>query len=74
MPARKRPFLCDLRETGKIEQDVDLIMLMYREDPYNKETEHKDMTEIQSAKHRNGPVGGIKMRFLKEYGKFIYEE
>ncbi len=49
-------------------------MLMYREDPYNKETEHKDMTEIQSAKHRNGPVGGIKSWFLKEYGKFIYEE
>ncbi len=70
----KRPFLSDLRETGQIEQDADLIMLMYREDYYNKETEHKDMTEIQIAKHRNGPVGGIKLRFLKEYGKFVYEE
>ncbi|HEK9099865.1 TPA: replicative DNA helicase [Bacillus pseudomycoides] len=70
----KRPFLSDLRETGQIEQDADLIMLMYREDYYDKETEHKDITEIQIAKHRNGPVGMMKLRFLKEFGKFVEGE
>ncbi|WP_459500564.1 replicative DNA helicase [Bacillus sp. C1] len=70
----KRPLLSDLRETGQIEQDADLIMLMYREDYYDKETEQKDITEIQIAKHRNGPVGLMKLRFLKEYGKFVEEK
>ncbi|MEI4619853.1 replicative DNA helicase [Bacillus cereus] len=70
----KRPFLSDLRETGQIEQDADLIMLMYREDYYDKETEHKDITEIQVAKHRNGPIGTMKLRFLKEFGKFVERE
>ncbi|PEA81702.1 DNA helicase [Bacillus pseudomycoides] len=54
-----------------IEQDADLIMLMYRDDYYDKETEYKDITENQIAKHRNGPVGMMKLRFLKEYGKFV---
>ncbi|PHB17393.1 replicative DNA helicase [Bacillus pseudomycoides] len=67
----KRPLLSDLRETGQIEQDADLIMLMYREDYYEKETEHKDITEIQIAKHRNGPVGMMKLRFLKKFGRFV---
>ncbi|PEK30498.1 replicative DNA helicase [Bacillus pseudomycoides] len=67
----KRPLLSDLRETGQIEQDADVIMLMYREDYYDKETEHKDITEIQIAKHRNGPVGMMKLRFLKEFGRFV---
>ncbi|MCX2826154.1 replicative DNA helicase [Bacillus pseudomycoides] len=67
----KRPLLSDLRETGQIEQDADVIMLMYREDYYEKETEHKDITEIQIAKHRNGPVGMLKLRFLKEFGRFL---
>lgn len=70
----KRPFLSDLRETGQIEQDADLIMLMYREDYYDKDTEHKDITEIQVAKHRNGPIGTMKLRFLKEFGKFVERE
>lgn len=69
----KRPLLSDLRETGQIEQDADMIMLMYREDYYDKETENKDATEIHVAKHRNGPVGVVKMRFLKEYGRFVEE-
>ncbi|WP_144551584.1 replicative DNA helicase [Bacillus mycoides] len=69
----KRPFLSDLRETGQIEQDADLIMLMYREDYYDKDTEYKDITEIQIAKHRNGPVGMMKLQFLKEFGKFVEE-
>ncbi|PDY45266.1 replicative DNA helicase [Bacillus pseudomycoides] len=67
----KRPLLSDLRETGQIEQDADVIMLMYRDDYYDKETENKDVTEIQIAKHRNGPIGGMKLRFLKEFGKFV---
>ncbi|PED07225.1 replicative DNA helicase [Bacillus pseudomycoides] len=67
----KRPLLSDLRETGQIEQDADVIMLMYRDDYYDKETENKDVTEIQIAKHRNGPIGGMRLRFLKEFGKFV---
>lgn len=67
----KRPLLSDLRETGQIEQDADVIMLMYREDYYDKETKQKEMTEIHVAKHGNGPVGSFKMRFLKEFGRFV---
>lgn len=67
----KRPLLSDLRETGQIEQDADVIMLMYREDYYDKETMQKEMTEIHVAKHRNGPVGSFKLRFLKEFGRFV---
>ncbi|MED0959127.1 replicative DNA helicase [Bacillus paramycoides] len=67
----KRPLLSDLRETGQIEQDADVIMLMYREEYYDKETVQKEMTEIHVAKHRNGPVGSFKLRFLKEFGRFV---
>ena len=70
----KRPLLSDLRETGQIEQDADVIMLMYREDYYDKETKQKEMTEIHVAKHRNGPVGSFKLRFLKEFGRFVERE
>ncbi|WP_416828202.1 replicative DNA helicase [Ectobacillus polymachus] len=68
--ADKRPLLSDLRETGQIEQDADVIMLMYREEYYDKNTDKKDLTEINVAKHRNGPIGSMKLRFLKEYGRF----
>ncbi|MBJ7988227.1 DnaB-like helicase C-terminal domain-containing protein, partial [Bacillus cereus] len=47
------------------------IMLMYREDYYDKETMQKEMTEIHVTKHRNGPVGSFKLRFLKEFGRFL---
>ncbi|MBG9585303.1 DNA helicase, partial [Bacillus thuringiensis] len=70
----KRPLLSDLRETGQIEQDADVIMLMYREDYYDKEIVQKEMTEIHVAKHRNGPVGSFKLRFLKEFGRFVEKE
>lgn len=70
----KRPLLSDLRETGQIEQDADVIMLMYREDYYEQETENKDITEIHVAKHRNGPIGLVKLKFLKEYGRFVEGE
>ncbi|KEK17137.1 hypothetical protein BAMA_18420 [Bacillus manliponensis] len=58
-------------ESRQIEQDADAIMLMYREDYYDQETENKDITEIHVAKHRNGPVGLVKLKFLKEYGRFV---
>ncbi|HDR3524584.1 replicative DNA helicase [Bacillus pacificus] len=70
----KRPLLSDLRETGQIEQDADVIMLMYREDYYDKETMQKELTEIHVAKHRNGPVGSFKLRFFKEFGRFVERE
>ncbi|WP_220779059.1 DnaB-like helicase C-terminal domain-containing protein [Bacillus paranthracis] len=65
------PLLFNLREAGQIEQDADVIMLMYREDYYDKETKQKEMTEIHVAKHRNGPVGSFKLRFMKEFGRFV---
>ncbi|MDR4328913.1 DNA helicase [Bacillus pseudomycoides] len=65
----KRLLWSDLREKGQIEQNAGVIM--YRDVYYDKETEYKDITEIQIAKHRNGPVGGMKLRFLKEFGKFV---
>ncbi|WP_416825187.1 replicative DNA helicase [Ectobacillus polymachus] len=67
----KRPLLSDLRETGQIEQDADVILLMYQNKYYDKKTENKDITEIQVAKHRNGPTGKVTLKFLKEYGRFV---
>lgn len=67
----KRPMLSDIRESGNIEQDADLIAFLYRDDYYNKESEEKNVTEIIIGKHRNGPTGMIKLAFLKEYNKFL---
>jgi replicative DNA helicase len=66
----KRPGLADLRESGAIEQDADLVAFLYRDEYYNKQSEDIDMAEVIIAKHRNGPIGTIKLRFIKRYGGF----
>ncbi len=67
----KRPILSDLRESGSIEQDADVVMFVYRDEYYNpEETDQQGLAEIIVAKHRNGPTGAEKLSFLKRYAKF----
>ena len=66
----KRPMLSDLRESGSLEQDADIVMFLYREDYYDPETENKNITEVIIAKHRNGPVDTVELTFLKQFTKF----
>ncbi len=68
--ADHRPMLSDLRESGSIEQDADLVMFLYRDEYYNKETEDKNIGECIIAKQRNGPVGTVKLAWLGQYSKF----
>ncbi|WP_040214741.1 replicative DNA helicase [Clostridium polynesiense] len=68
--ADHRPMLSDLRESGSIEQDADLVMFLYRDEYYNKETEEKNVAECIVAKQRNGPVGTVKLAWLGQYSKF----
>ena len=65
-----RPILSDLRESGAIEQDADVVMFLYREDYYNKDTERKGIADVIIAKQRNGPLGDIELAWLPEYTKF----
>lgn len=67
----KRPMLSDLRESGSIEQDADIVAFLYRDDYYDQESENKNVIEILIAKQRNGPVGKVELAFLKEYNKFV---
>lgn len=67
----KRPMMSDLRESGSLEQDADIVMFIYREEYYNPETDNKGVSEIIVAKQRNGPTGTVELAFIKEFTKFV---
>ena len=66
----KRPILSDLRDSGAIEQDADVIMFLHREEYYDPNTEDKNIAEVIVAKQRNGPLGTVKLAWLGQYTRF----
>lgn len=66
----KRPMLADLRDSGSIEQDADIVMFIYRDEVYNPDSPQKGIAEINVAKHRSGPIGKVDLAFLQHYTKF----
>lgn len=67
----KRPILSDLRESGSIEQDADVVAFLYRDEYYNHDTEDEGLAEVIISKHRNGPIGTTQLAFLSQYPKFM---
>jgi replicative DNA helicase len=67
----KRPTLADLRESGSLEQDADVVMFLYRDELYHPETADRGVAEVIVAKHRNGPTGKISLSFLEQYTRFV---
>ena len=66
----KKPFLSDLRESGSLEQDADLVIFIYREERYKEETKRKGIADIIIGKHRNGQTGSVELAFLSDYTRF----
>ena len=66
-----RPILSDLRESGAIEQDADVVLFLYRDEYYHEDSEKKNIGEVIIAKHRNGPTGSLELVFKKEFTKFV---
>jgi replicative DNA helicase len=71
---RGKPRLADLRESGAIEQDADVILFIYREEVYVEDTDKQGVAEIIVAKQRNGPIGSVELTFLREYTRFENRE
>jgi replicative DNA helicase len=67
----KKPILADLRESGSIEQDADVVLFIYRDEQYDTDTDRKNIADILVAKHRNGPTGQVSLRFVSEQTKFM---
>jgi replicative DNA helicase len=70
----KRPILSDLRESGALEQDADVVMFIYRDEMYNENTERPNIADVIVAKHRNGPTGSVALYFKKELAQFLEAE
>jgi replicative DNA helicase len=68
--ADKRPMLADLRESGALEQDADIVAFIYRDDTYHPDSSERGVAEVIVAKHRNGPTGKVRLAFIEHLTKF----